>query len=169
MSKKVERIAAVIFFLMILIIFISSSMTYKQQTMVPAFSKYLTNKPFYHLLSQLHFTYGGQAHSIDNMGYYKLAEFFIRKFAHFGSYLVIGTFLWLAIYNKINSKVMLFFMAWLMTTGLAALDEFHQEITTGRTPLIDDVMLDSAGALVGILVVWLIYLIYLHIRTKKAI
>ncbi|WP_162542968.1 VanZ family protein, partial [Klebsiella pneumoniae] len=37
--------------------------------------------------------------------------------------------------------------AWLSATGYAGLDEFHQMMTGGRTPMFQDVMLYSIGAL----------------------
>ncbi|MGA9230531.1 MAG: VanZ family protein, partial [Exiguobacterium oxidotolerans] len=36
-----------------------------------------------------------------------------------------------------------------MTVGV--LDEFHQLVTGGRTPLVGDVLIDGSGAFVGIL------------------
>lgn len=41
-------------------------------------------------------------------------------------------------------------LALLSSTGVAALDEFHQMLTADRTPLFQDVILDTVGALVGI-------------------
>lgn len=43
-----------------------------------------------------------------------------------------------------------------MSLGYAALDEFHEMLTGGRTPLFQDVILDGIGALTGILlIIWL--------------
>ena len=55
-----------------------------------------------------------------------------------------------------------------MTTGLAAFDEFHQGLTGGRTPSVTDVILDSAGALTGALIVVIItYFVIRHKNVKK--
>ena len=35
-----------------------------------------------------------------------------------------------------------------MTIG--GIDEFHQQLTGGRTPLVGDVLIDGSGALIGI-------------------
>ena len=43
-------------------------------------------------------------------------------------------------------------VSWLAATGYAGLDEFHQMITGGRTPLFQDVMLDAMGALTAIVI-----------------
>lgn len=163
MSKKTEKIFWTIFILIVGLIFISSSMTYKQQTMVPTFSKYLTGKPFNDFLSQFHFQYDGTEESIKNVGYYKFVEFIIRKAAHFFSYFAIGGALWIASYNRVQPKFLAAIFAWLSTTGLAALDEFHQQLTGGRTPLVTDVMIDSVGALTGIIIIMIItYIIKKH-------
>lgn len=145
-----------------LILFYSSSMTYKQQTSVPFLERHMNTKPFYHALSKVHFTYGGKVQSIANDGYYHFVEFFIRKGAHFGTYLVLGVLLCLALYTYFKRNYFLrVFVPWMMATGLAAFDEFHQGLTGGRTPSVVDVILDSFGALTGIVIlVIILYFIY---------
>ena len=69
-------------FVMMLILFISSSMTYHQQTSVPFLEKYLTGKPFETFLERFSLDYSGSEISIQAVGYYKFLEFFIRKGAH---------------------------------------------------------------------------------------
>lgn len=63
------------------------------------------------------------------------------------------------------------FIPWLVTTGLAAFDEFHQGLTGGRTPLVDDVILDSAGALTGIIILMSVLYVINHFRkhNKKSL
>jgi len=153
-----------------LILFYSSSMTYKQQTSVPFLEKYLTGKPLYHNLSGISFNYSGKTQSIANDGYYHFVEFFVRKGAHFSIYLLLGVFLCLALYSYFERNYFLkIFTPWMTVTGLAAFDEFHQGLTGGRTPLVDDVILDSCGALVGIvLTVIICYFINKH-KLKKSL
>lgn len=151
-----------------LVFFYSSSMTYKQQTSVPFLERHLNgSKPFYHLLSNIKFSYGDKIQSIQNDGYYHFVEFFIRKGAHFGTYFVLGLFLSLALYNYLHkNKFLSFFTPWMIATGLAAFDEFHQGLTGGRTPSVDDVILDSFGALVASLLILLVIFI-LNRHEKK--
>ncbi|WP_083686026.1 VanZ family protein [Companilactobacillus allii] len=154
-----------------LILFYSSSMTYKEQTSVPFLEKILgTNKPLYSSLSKISFRYGGKTQSIENDGYFHFLEFFIRKGAHFSIYFLLGLFLCLAVYKYFSkNKFLMMFIPWLATTGLAAFDEFHQGLTGGRTPSVTDVILDSVGALTGILVLMLIlWLIELHANKNKS-
>ncbi|MFC6176999.1 VanZ family protein [Companilactobacillus huachuanensis] len=137
-----------------LILFYSSSMTYKQQTSVPFLEKYMHSKPLSSSLSNIRFNYGGKEQSIANDGYYHFVEFFIRKGAHFGTYMILGVCLCLALYTYFQHHNLLsIFVPWMMTTGLAAFDEFHQGLTGGRTPSVTDVMLDSAGGITGIIIV----------------
>lgn len=162
-SDKYQKYIGILFFAMLLIIFVSSSMTYKQQTIVPELhNKLLDSKPFYNLLNKIHINYDGVDESIHNIGYFKFVEFLLRKAAHFFSYLIIGGSFYLFSFNMVRNKLYLFFTSWFTVTGLAAFDEFHQQLTGGRTPLVIDVMLDSCGAFVGIGLVFLIMMIYLR-------
>ena len=48
----------------------------------------------------------------------------------------------------------------------AASDEIHQSFVPGRGPAVTDVLLDSAGALCGILFIWLLVQAVLRRRGK---
>ncbi|KRN98660.1 VanZ family protein [Companilactobacillus kimchiensis] len=152
-----------------MILFYSSSMTYKQQTSVPFLERYLRNKPLAGSLKHFGFNYGGKYQSIENDGYFHFVEFFVRKGAHFGTYLALGVLLCLALYTYFQKNNFLkILVPWLMATGLAAFDEFHQGLTGGRTPSVVDVILDSAGAFTGtLLVVVIVYFILRHKNMKK--
>jgi len=150
-----------------LVLFYSSSMTYKQQTSVPFLEKFLKGKPMYHSLENIGFTYGGKYQSIKNDGYYHFVEFFIRKGAHFGTYMLLGIFLCLALYTYFKKNDFLrILIPWMTATGLAAFDEFHQGLTGGRTPSVVDVVLDSCGALTGSVIVVLI--LFFVFRKKQS-
>ena len=110
------------------ILFISSSQTYEQQSQI----------------------------SIAEKGYFSFVEFFIRKGAHFFTYFVLGGSLFLTLSLRKQPFWLAAFFAWLAATGYAGIDEYHQMLTGGRTPLFQDVMLDSAGALTAVLLGWLI-------------
>lgn len=150
------------------ILFYSSSMTYKQQTSVPFLERYLgSSKPFYNFLNGISFNYAGKIQSIKNDGYYHFVEFFIRKGAHFGIYFLLGIFIFMSLYTYFyKNNLLRIIVPWMFTTGLAAFDEFHQGLTGGRSPLVDDVILDSTGALIGIIIVF-IFMILLSRRLKS--
>ena len=44
------------------------------------------------------------------------------------------------------------FTAWVLATLYSAIDEFHQSFVPGRHPAITDVMIDSVGAAIALLV-----------------
>ncbi|WP_281164326.1 VanZ family protein [Liquorilactobacillus sicerae] len=155
-SKNDTRLYLLLALLVMGGLFISSSMTYQQQTSVPFLEKYLSFKPFEHQLSQISFTYAGQTISIAASGYYKFVEFFMRKAAHFFIYLALGAFFVLALRTRLKNNLLTIFVCTLMSLGYAALDEFHEMLTGDRTPLFQDVILDGFGALTGILLVMLI-------------
>ncbi|MNI08856.1 VanZ like family protein [compost metagenome] len=64
----------------------------------------------------------------------------IRKSAH----ILMYGFLGILLYSVIRKRSIWY--AWLCSTGIAALDEWHQSLVPGRSPLIQDVMLDSLAA-----------------------
>lgn len=138
--------------LVMVVLFISSSMTYKQQTSVPFLERYLTSKPGLGILKHVSLDYAGHVDSIKTIGYYKLVEFFIRKTAHFSTYFLLGLFLFLGLKDRIRNIFLTGAVCWLASLGYAATDEFHQMLTGGRTPLFQDVMLDGAGALTAIVI-----------------
>ena len=54
-------------------------------------------------------------------------------------------------YPEKNRKRRALFSAWLTASAYAATDEFHQLFVPGRSGQISDVILDSAGAALGVL------------------
>ncbi|MBO0442593.1 VanZ family protein [Vagococcus fluvialis] len=149
----------VIALIMMAILFYSSSQTYEQQTTIPLLEKMLKNEPFKNSLSNVSFTYAGSLVSIETSGYFKFVEFFIRKLAHFGTYFVLGGSLFLGINPRMQHLGISFGVAWLSATGYAALDEFHQMMTGGRSPLFEDVILDSSGAIFACTILVIYYLL----------
>lgn len=141
-------------------IFIFSSQTYEQQSLVPLLYKVLPGEPLIGLLSRLEIPYWGEIISVETKGYYYFLEFLIRKFAHlflFGMF-ALATFSLLMFIKKM--KVRLAILIALIGTGMyAAVDEFHQLLTGGRTPLVADVILDMTGAVIALIIYVPIYLI----------
>lgn len=141
------------------ILFISSSQTYEQQSQTDLIGKLLTGQPLKEPLSKLSFGYAGQEQSIQAVGYAKFIEFFIRKGAHFMTYFVMGGSFCIGLYLKMKHFWWGGFFAWLAATGYAGMDEFHQQLTGGRTPLFEDVMLDSMGALTAVILVLVVFVV----------
>lgn len=144
--------------LMMVVLFISSSMTYQQQSQVGLLDRLLAGEPMRASLEKIRFDYAGSEVSIAASGYSKFIEFFIRKGAHFGTYFILGGAFCLALYYKLKNYWWGGFFGILAATGYAATDEFHQMLTGGRTPLFQDVMLDMAGATTAVLLILLVFL-----------
>ncbi len=68
----------------------------------------------------------------------------IRKSAHAAEYAVLAILLFLALRRR-------FWAAFALAAAYAASDEFHQRFVPARSGQISDVLLDSAGALAGLL------------------
>lgn len=166
MKNKAQWLSLVVIILIIGGLFISSSMTYHQQTSVPFLKRYLANQPFYNSLSKIKFVYADKERSIAAVGYFKLVEFFIRKFAHFSIFGLLGIATFLFLKNEVKHVALSPWLAWFTVTGWAGFDEFHEMLTSGRTPLVQDVILDSSGAFCGILLTIIILFIYSRLSKK---
>ncbi|GED79957.1 integral membrane protein [Amylolactobacillus amylotrophicus DSM 20534] len=165
MSKK-EKIALSLGLVVLVLIFISSSMTYQQQNIQSDLQPFWP--PFTRFLNSFSFVYAGEKHSLALDGYAGYLEFILRKLAHFASYFLMGAFFYYGLRRLIKHNFFPALIIWLAMTGLAAFDEYHQAITGGRTPSVHDVMLDSFGAVVGILLVGLIiFVVWRHHERKK--
>jgi len=72
----------------------------------------------------------------------------IRKLAHFTIFLLLGIsiFLFINTFN-INKKVLI---SILICIVCATLDETHQVLSLGRSPLLLDIFIDSMGSITGI-------------------
>ena len=86
------------------------------------------------------------------------AEAVIRKLAHFTEYMLVGLLsLWIWLLWKAKRlRCGAFVMVQLMIS--ASLDEFHQYFVPGRYASIRDVLIDTAGGLTGMLLVFLVNL-----------
>ena len=85
-------------------------------------------------------------------------HFAIRKLGHVSEYAVLASLLLRAVYRgtrlRWDSSVILLFV-WFAATLFAGTDEFHQSFIPSRTAAFGDVMIDSAGAVLGTLLAWL--------------
>ena len=140
MKKYIFLIIAVLF-----VLFMVSSMSYEQQTIVPSLQVLLKDEPFYDFLSKFEFYYWGRTISVETRGYYYFIEFLVRKGLHFIGYGFVGTLFYL-FYRKFKLKLAILY-AIASTFLVASLDEFRQTFVAGRTGIFQDVLLDTAGAI----------------------
>ncbi len=75
---------------------------------------------------------------------------YVRKFAHFSAYLVLGLLASNAFIKSSKEKKKAFIYTFIFCVLYAISDELHQQFVPGRGPMLKDVMIDSAGAAVGI-------------------
>lgn len=84
-------------------------------------------------------------------------DFPIRKTAHATEYAVLGMLIFGATYEIWRKKRYIVGIPWLCGTIYAATDEIHQLFVPGRSGQVRDVLIDSCGAFIGVmLVTWMI-------------
>lgn len=78
-------------------------------------------------------------------------EGFVRKVAHMSEYAVLAImlFIWLGLWEMTPFRRAM--IAFVISTLYAASDEFHQLFVPGRAGRVSDVLIDSLGALSGVL------------------
>jgi VanZ family protein len=83
-------------------------------------------------------------------------QFLVRKAAHLIEYAILAMFLCRAIIRGTNperKRAILYVYVWLAATLVAASDEYHQSFVPSRGAAWGDVLIDSGGAIFGLLVV----------------
>ena len=78
-------------------------------------------------------------------------DLIIRKLGHFSEYMALGFF------SFCYSTNIFMILSFLFSVLYASSDEFHQTFVAGRDGNIVDVVIDSSGALVGILLSSIVY------------
>ena len=84
----------------------------------------------------------------------------IRKLAHFSIYTVVGILLMSFISTYKLKEGIRIIVSLVIGIIYAASDEIHQSFIPGRGPQVTDVMIDTMGVLLGILLVMLVIKIY---------
>ena len=81
-------------------------------------------------------------------------HFIIRKCTHLAEYAILALLLLRAICmtNLKRLALMLYATVWIVCSLVAFTDEFHQTFVISRGPSVRDVMIDSAGAIFGLLI-----------------
>lgn len=83
--------------------------------------------------------------------YVKKYHYHIRKLGHFTEYFILAVTVAFPLYVYGMRGLSLVFFAGAFCVGFACLDEYHQSFVAGRTPAKKDVLIDSCGAFLGIL------------------
>lgn len=100
----------------------------------------------------------------DQLHWQELLNYPIRKTAHFLEYAAFGALCMNMLVQLARNRACdapsmrrLAVGAWALGALYAATDEFHQLFVSGRSGMVTDVMLDSAGVLTGVLLCWLLF------------
>ena len=91
-----------------------------------------------------------------------------RKSAHVLLYMVLGILSAAALSRHIRKTLPLIILAELVSVIYACSDELHQHFSAGRSPQITDVLIDSAGALCGVLLLVLFMRGRHFLKTRRA-
>jgi VanZ family protein len=83
-----------------------------------------------------------------------------RKCAHLTEYAVLALLLWRAMRRPVKNDSRPWNwpearLALLLVMFYAATDEFHQSFVPTRTPLVTDVLIDTAGGAAGLFALWI--------------
>lgn len=87
--------------------------------------------------------------------------FAVRKGAHLTEYALLGLFIWRALRQPVPGDTRKWSwrqmrLAWGLAVIYAASDEFHQYFVPSREARVTDVGIDACGALIGLVLLWLI-------------
>lgn len=95
-------------------------------------------------------------------------EFFIRKAAHFTEFAGLGLFVAAFTACITEKKKFVFLISLVFSALYASSDEIHQLFVAGRGASVRDVMIDTSGAFVGIVLVLAALLIISFIKKRRA-
>lgn len=131
-------------------LFLSSATPYSDQSIVSPLERFNWSwiEP---TLANVQFDYAGKEISLDTLGTAGLIEFFMRKTAHVVTFFVLGALFVKAISRTNLHAGLNVLFAWALANTVAIFDEYHQSLTPERTALLEDVLLDSTGAAVGVI------------------
>ena len=91
----------------------------------------------------------------------------VRKAAHASEYAVLGFLLAGGLADDTKKRLYCIGFPWIVGTLYAASDELHQMFVPGRSCQVTDIMIDSSGVFLGVLVGQLIWVYRIWARRKK--
>jgi VanZ family protein len=142
------------------VIFYSSGQPYEEQDIKPFLSRTIDFSFLEPVLQHIQFTYHHSEVSIQALGINGVVEFLIRKGAHFTVFFLLCMFFIIAFVKSSSlRRSVIVGLSLVLTVLYAIADEVHQGFTPNRTPYFGDVVIDTIGALFGVI----FYLIYLKL------
>lgn len=95
-----------------------------------------------------------------------ITDFIVRKAAHTGEYFLLAILTFFAVWLTWHRARP--FWAFLIASLYAVSDEIHQHFIPGRACQLRDVLIDSTGAIAGILFCMAAAAIFRHLKKRKA-
>ena len=95
-----------------------------------------------------------------------VTDHLVRKLAHFCEYGTLGILAGALLLVKKESGIFRWSYALLCALAVAVIDESIQLLADGRGAQVQDVLLDTAGSLTGLLAVWLIAVLVRWLRHR---
>lgn len=95
-----------------------------------------------------------------------VTDHLVRKLAHFCEYGALGILSGALLLVKKESGIFRWSYALLCALAVAVIDESIQLLADGRGAQVQDVLLDTAGSLTGLLAVWLIAVLVRRLRHR---
>ena len=96
-----------------------------------------------------------------------VTDHLVRKLAHFCEYGALGVLTGALLLVKKESGIFRWSYALLCALAVAVIDESIQLLADGRGAQVQDVLLDTAGSLTGLLAVWLIATLVRWLRRRN--
>lgn len=96
-----------------------------------------------------------------------VTDHLVRKLAHFCEYGALGILAGALLLVKKESGIFRWSYALLCALAVAVVDESIQLLADGRGAQVQDVLLDTAGSLTGLLAVWLIAVLVRWLRRRN--
>ena len=94
-------------------------------------------------------------------------QFPIRKAAHMTEYAIFSIFVMIALIVDGIKGVRIPVISAVIAIAFAATDEFHQTFVPGRYGCVLDVLIDAAGSIIGLIILYI--KMYVNIKVKNAI
>lgn len=118
----------------------------------------------YETVTNQHFEPAKRIKMIDNI------NFIVRKGAHFSEYALLSLAVVFYFLTIGKEGVRLFVLSTFFSALYASTDEFHQTFVPGRSGMLRDVLIDTAGAATGAILFLLIYtLLSAQYKKKKGL
>lgn len=96
-------------------------------------------------------------------------SYFVRKTAHFTAYMILGVLILSALFTHKLKNRMRIFLTLTISFLYAVSDEVHQVFVPGRAGRFSDVMIDTSGAVLGILLCLGTFYIIRRFKNKKSL